>query len=360
MVGLENQLRIANKSICDDWSLDNTNFDKQVLMAAILMKGGTFEPLYTDPEYFRSMSTYWWLKWSRTFNKWFDALDLQYNPIEDYYKHDVIHEDEAKTGTDDTATTSREVVDEDGTSRKDSTTNVVTDKDTTSTEGYTESEVTDDDTTYSKTGSTTETPNTTNRLVKSGSVREVMQDATTGTLRAPGASGSNSVVTESQVSAFDSNTYQPHDKTTQQINKSEDTTGSDNRTTTTTYDGATDVTTMTGNTVTQITESGSGTDDKTVKTTGSKNGSGTEDETVDTTYGETGSTSKDRTTTLTGSKDTDTSSDRDFDKTATSNGIVSPHHTRQGLLAEELKIQAWNVYEHIADVFVRELTVRVY
>ena len=357
---MENELNNSQKSLNDNWELPNTSYDKDVLLAAIMMKGGQFEPLYTDPEYFYTMSTMWWLKWSRTFTKWFTAFELEYNPIEDYYKHDVIHEDELKVGTDDTLTTNTEVVDEDGTSRKSSATHDVTDKDTTSAESTSGKEVTDDDTTYEYETNGTKTPNLTNKLVKSGSVVEVIDDDTTGTLRAPGASGSNSSISENTVSAFDSNTYQPHDKNVTTINKSEDTTGTDDRTTTTTYNGATDTTTQTGTETNRIVEDGSGTDDKTVTTTGSKSGTGTEDVTKDTTYNENGTTTKDVTTTQTGNIDNDTRNDRDLDKVATANGLVGFLHTRQGLLTEELKLQAWNCYEHIADVFVRELTIRVF
>ena len=77
---MERELNSQNKSITDEWTLTNENFDKDTLLSAIIMKGGNFEPLYTNPSYFYTMCAMFWKKWERTFEKWFDALDIEYNP----------------------------------------------------------------------------------------------------------------------------------------------------------------------------------------------------------------------------------------------------------------------------------------
>ena len=113
LVGFERELNALNKSITDTWDLSNENYNKDDFLAAIIMKGGRFEPLYADPEYFYLMCGFWWNKWKKNFGAWFDALDLEYNPIENWDKYESWHQDIDDVGTDDTSTTNRTVVDED-------------------------------------------------------------------------------------------------------------------------------------------------------------------------------------------------------------------------------------------------------
>jgi hypothetical protein len=129
-----------------------------------------------------------------------------------------------------------------------------------------------------------------------------MDDDTTGT---------SNTTTENTVSAYDSNTYQPHDKSVVNSN----TTGTDDRTT-----------------VTDVTRSGSGTDDRTTTTNMNESGTGTND----------------------------SNNDRDFDRSYHSWGNWGISQTSQKLLESELKVQYINTYNHIADIFLDEMTVKVY
>lgn len=113
---------------------------------------------------------------------------------------------------------------------------------------------------------------------------------------------------EDQTSAYDSNEYQPKDKK---------------------------ITNSTNN------ESGVGTSDTTQTVTVSERGTGTDD------------TQRNSTT------DNDTTNDRDFDHTLHAWGNIGVMSSQQ-LLTEELKIQEWNLYNHIADVFCNEMLIRVY
>lgn len=228
LIGIQKMLSIDDKSISDTWDLpesvelENTTYDSQVLLATIVMKGGRFEPLYTNPDYFYMMCGMWWQKWLRTFSKWFVAFDKEYEPLWDRDGHETVHEDTH--------------------------------------------EVLDNDTTYES----------------KRTIKEVMDDDTT-----------SNTTTENTVSAYDSSTYQPHDKTT--INSS-------------------------------------GTDDRTTDTTDDANGSGT----------------------------SDSDNDKDFDREYHSWGNWGISMTAQKLLESELKVQGWNIYEHIADIFCNEMLVRVY
>lgn len=111
-------------------------------------------------------------------------------------------------------------------------------------------------------------------------------------------------VTENTVSAYDANDYQPHDKS-------------------------------------ETTEQG--TDDKTTTKNWSESGSGTDD----------------RTTTFNGTVDNDTTGDRDFDRKSHQWGNVGVT-TSQQMLEAELKVRYFNIYEHMSDIFLDEMAVRVF
>ena len=234
VVGTERFLNRFEKSITDEWTLDNETYDKQVLLASIINKAGQLEPLYTDPRYFHEMCGFWWKKWNRTFQKWFDVFDEEYNPLWDRNGYEEVHEDTV--------------------------------------------DVLDNDTTYSKSGTVKEVTDDDYSIDKDTDVQST---------------------TVNDVSAFDSTQYQPHDKSTVNSHTDEATTG---------------------------------TDDKTVDTTIGESGSGTDD----------------------------SHNDRDFDRTYHSWGNWGISQTSQKLLESELKVQYWNIYEHISDIFCDEMLVRVY
>lgn len=58
--------------------------DKNTLTDNILMRGGEFEVLYSDPDFFKYGIGVWSKKWYRTFLKWITALNIEYNPLENY------------------------------------------------------------------------------------------------------------------------------------------------------------------------------------------------------------------------------------------------------------------------------------
>lgn len=62
--------------------------DKDVLVNNILLRGGEFEVIYSDP-YFMQESIYTWLaKWQRTLEKWLAALAVEYDPLNNYDRHE--------------------------------------------------------------------------------------------------------------------------------------------------------------------------------------------------------------------------------------------------------------------------------
>ena len=324
LIGTETYLnqKETPQSISDNWSLDNESYDKDTLIANIVMTGGRFEPVYSNPDYFSFMSGLWWNKWRRTFEKWFDAFDLEYNPLENYDRQESWHEDTNDGELTNVGYGSTTTLDHDGS-------HVV---------GGTDTTVVDDDTTYTKSGDSTDTNDVDTESQESGTTQSVTdQDQT---LRAPGTSGSNGLITEHQLSAYDSSSYSPQSKDVTSTNRSEDST---NDTTETVTHGKKVV----------------GKEDSTKEGVWSESGSGTGDSTTTKTWSETGTDNADDTTAVEGTSATDRSYDRDLDHEGRIHGNIGVT-TSQQMLQAELDVQAWNIYQHITDIFCKEMLITVY
>ena len=172
MVGMEKELNRSQKSITDAWDLPSIeNFDKDTLLAGLIVKGGQFGCLYQDPEYFYMMCSYFWKRWESVFTDWFKTIALEYNPIENYNR---VEKSKTTPGVTDTITNSG--------------------KDTTT-----------------PSGTTTVTEEFTPNLKQ---------------------------VAETEVSAYDSSSYSPKEKTTTTPTAITGGPGKDTTTNTTTYTGA--------------------------------------------------------------------------------------------------------------------------
>lgn len=88
--------------------------DRDTLILNILQKSDDLESLYSDPYYIQESLTYWSQKWSRTFQKWVDALNKTYEPL---YNVDMYQDTVDKTTTDrdetinDTLNSARDITD---------------------------------------------------------------------------------------------------------------------------------------------------------------------------------------------------------------------------------------------------------
>ena len=58
--------------------------DKDTLVGNILLRGGEFECVYSDPTFIKNAIGIWSSKWYRTFDKWVKALAIEYSPLENY------------------------------------------------------------------------------------------------------------------------------------------------------------------------------------------------------------------------------------------------------------------------------------
>lgn len=155
ILGFDEWLKTQNKSLFDKLTLPK-GIDKEILTDNILLKASEFEVIYSNPDFMVNAIGLWSKKHFKTFEKWQSALELEFNPIENY---DRIEEwSDENTGT-------------------------VTDKGTNT--GTVKDEGTN-----------------------TGTVKDEGTNTGTGT-----SSDTNSSVNTETVSAFDSDTYEPNRET---------------------------------------------------------------------------------------------------------------------------------------------------
>lgn len=99
LTGQEIWLQKNNQSVFDLLSLPE-GIDKDTVVDNIILECGEFETLYSDPFFMRSAIGTWSNKHYRTFEKWIAALNLEYNPLENYDRQ----EDWIDTGDENTKT----------------------------------------------------------------------------------------------------------------------------------------------------------------------------------------------------------------------------------------------------------------
>lgn len=83
LIGFYQYLQYHNKDLFSELSVPS-GIDRQVLIDNILLRGGEFETLYSEPSFITQAIGVWSNKWSRTFTKWLSALNVEYNPLENY------------------------------------------------------------------------------------------------------------------------------------------------------------------------------------------------------------------------------------------------------------------------------------
>lgn len=83
LIGFENYLSGYNKSLFDKLTLP-AGIDKDTLKNNILLRSGEFEVLYSNPDFLIDAISVWSKKHLRTFEKWLAALNVEYNPLENY------------------------------------------------------------------------------------------------------------------------------------------------------------------------------------------------------------------------------------------------------------------------------------
>lgn len=97
LMGQEAWLQRTNQSVFDLLSLPD-GIEKDNVVDNIILECGEFETLYSDPSFMRMAIGTWSNKHYRTFEKWINALNLEYNPLENYDRQ----EDWTDTGDENT------------------------------------------------------------------------------------------------------------------------------------------------------------------------------------------------------------------------------------------------------------------
>lgn len=88
-------MSIAKITLYGMYQWDNTLFDdlefpssdlldKETAVNQILFECGEFEVLYSDWDFLKGAITQWGKKWYYTFQKWLEALEIDYEPLENY------------------------------------------------------------------------------------------------------------------------------------------------------------------------------------------------------------------------------------------------------------------------------------
>lgn len=231
--------------------------DKDIAVNEILMKANEFCVLYTDPDFMKIQIGIWGQKHYRTFDKWIKALAEEFNPLHNYDRHEEFTDGGSKSSSSLTSAN------------------------------------------YSDTRTVDMTAERTPNLRESSTENTTVTDGQ----MFPGTD-------ETSVSAYDSSSYQPKEKTTHDLGTVEHTTGANISNTTTGRD-------TTNNSGTDSTyHSGTLAD-----TTGSETTSATHKAHI---YGNIGVT------------------------------------TSTQMLEDYLRVERWNIYEQIADIFVDEFCIQIY
>ena len=303
-IGLENYLAGEDKSLFDLLSLP-AGIDKEVLTGSILMRAGEFEALYPDPYFMRDAIGLWGRKHYRTFEKWVNALNIEYDPL---YNYDRTEEyTDSHTGKYDKSI--------DGTLSGSNTRS----DDFTRTDNLTQS----DD--HTRTDNLTQSDDHTRTDNLSQSDDHTRTDDLKST---------NDVTTTNDVSAYNDSAYSPKDK--QVVDQDGSNTGTQRNAGTTTNTGTQRNAGTTSNTGTQR-------DAGTTTNTGTQRNAGSSSDT----YSDTNNTDENGNDSW-----TNTHKARLFGNI----GVT----TSQQMLQSELDIATWNLYEHIADLFVTEFCIMVY
>ena len=82
-IGFYNWMQSQNDDLFSKINLP-VGIDKETLIDNILLRAGEFEIVYSNPFFYQNAIGVWSDKHKRTFEKWINALSIEYNPVENY------------------------------------------------------------------------------------------------------------------------------------------------------------------------------------------------------------------------------------------------------------------------------------
>ena len=173
MIGIEAALQTNNQHLFDLLVLP-PGIDKDDVEDNIMLQGSEFEVVYSEPSLFRSAICVWGRKYYHTFDKWINALNLEYNPLENYDRIEAWG-DHKERGADNTRTFNNQ----------DKETLDTENKRTLDTEDE-ETRNTSDETTYDKTTTTTDDVSAFDSSSYQPSTKETLEEDGTVTIAGTG------------------------------------------------------------------------------------------------------------------------------------------------------------------------------
>lgn len=86
---IENYLNTQNKSIVDTMDLPETmtEYDKNVFLSTLIRRYATLPIMYNDPDWFYEECEFWFKQHKFAFTKMWEAMEAEYNPLENYNRH---------------------------------------------------------------------------------------------------------------------------------------------------------------------------------------------------------------------------------------------------------------------------------
>lgn len=83
LIGFNNYMESINDDLFKNLYTP-AGIDRSLLINNILMLGGEYEVLWGDPFFYQNMIGVWSDKWQHTMEKWYDAINAYFNPVENY------------------------------------------------------------------------------------------------------------------------------------------------------------------------------------------------------------------------------------------------------------------------------------
>lgn len=88
LIGLYNYLDTQDINLFQNLTLPD-GLDSTTCINNILLQAGDNELLYPNSDFMINAIGMWSTKWNRTFTKWVEAFELEYNPIENYDRNEA-------------------------------------------------------------------------------------------------------------------------------------------------------------------------------------------------------------------------------------------------------------------------------
>ena len=105
LIGFNRYLKNMNRDLFENLVVPE-GINKSTLTDNILLEGGEFEVLYSDPEFLQLAIGIWSNKYAPTFERWVNVLSMEYNPLENYDRKEDWSDKTEGSGSSSTKSTS--------------------------------------------------------------------------------------------------------------------------------------------------------------------------------------------------------------------------------------------------------------